>query len=136
MSNELIIKKSKRAKSKRAYFILIGIKYTYTLRFGSRIVRAAKTPYIAPLAPIIELGDILKMGWLKRLYPIADSIPEAKKTLRNCLFPIILSSVVPKKNRTNILKKRCHKPLCRKMYVTSVQGLVIMELGSNSKALK
>ena len=75
----------------------------------------------------------MKIGQLKKVYPIADRIPEVKKMARSCLFPALLSSAVPKKNRTSILKKRCHNPVCRKIYVTSVQGLARKELGSTEK---
>jgi hypothetical protein len=79
---------------------------------------------MAPLAPIIDPGEIPKMGRLKKVYPSAERIPAAKKTRRSCLFPTLLSSAVPKKYMTIILKRRCINPLWRKIYVTSVQGLV------------
>ena len=112
MSDEPAIRKSKRAKS---------TSDSPLLGHQEQIPAEVKSHQL----------EILKIGPLKKGYPIADRIPEVKKIARSCLFPARVSSAVPKKYRTSILNKRCNKLVCKNMYVTSVQGLVTRKLGSN-----
>ena len=81
----------------------IGIIPMNTIIMGARVARAPIIPYIAPDAPIAGVNGLLAVI----RYPRLPTIPETKKRVINAFLPILLSRLMPKKNRINILKKRC-----------------------------